>query len=273
MNKEEIIKSAQRFTQDSLSNYISEEAALSQSYIGMKIYDPPLFAFGPADDEIYLSYSSSNIIGEHFVPPLEWLPTAKTIITFFLPYTERIRSSNAVDFLWPSEEWLHGRIEGQLFIKELSIYIQKLLSDAGYESLIPALDPRFIAEQTPPDRFTSNWSERHAAFACGLGTFGLSKGIITEKGMCGRLGSLLTDLEVPYDCRPYSEVYEYCSMCGACIPHCPVDAISLEEGKEHLPCFHFLNSVLEKNKPRYGCGKCQVKVPCEQGIPSLSLPT
>lgn len=58
---------------------------------------------------------------------------------------------------------------------------------------MPGLDARFvkivadrnftgyagISEKT----FGSNWSERHAAYVCGLGTFGLSKGLITDKGM------------------------------------------------------------------------------------------
>ena len=31
--------------------------------------------------------------------------------------------------------------------------------------------------------YISTWSERHAMYAAGLGTFGLSKGLITKKGM------------------------------------------------------------------------------------------
>ena len=265
--KNEIAASAENFVQTSSGNYISAENAISSEYVGMKIYDSPLFAFGHADDELYESYKSPGIIGGHFLTPAEWLPDAKTIISFFLPYTEQVKTANARDYLWPADEWLNGRYEGQRFLKSLSGHILELLTDAGCKSLIPDEDTRY-STRSADTKFTSNWSERHAAFACGLGTFGLSKGIITEKGICGRFGSIITELDLPKDVRTYSDTYEYCTMCGACIPHCPAKAISFAKGKEHLPCSDFLDKVYEKNKPRFGCGKCQVKVPCESKIPA-----
>ncbi|MCL2827632.1 MAG: 4Fe-4S binding protein [Oscillospiraceae bacterium] len=262
MTRDEIILCAEKFTETFLGNYISAEVAIAPEYVGMQLYDPPIFAFGSADDDLYIKYKSPNIIGGHFLAPSEWLPTAKTVISFFVPYTEQIKSANAQDDHWPANEWLHGRYEGQLFLKELSTYIQNMLLDAGYVSTVPALDPRYGV-----DGVTSNWSERHVAFACGLGTFGLSKGIITKRGMCGRLGSVLTEWNLPTDTRPYRDTYEYCTMCGACVLRCPVQAISQTEGKAQLPCSDFLDKVREKNSPRYGCGKCQVNVPCESEIP------
>ena len=193
MDKNEIITRVIRFTHESPGNYVSEEAALRSDYVGMKMFDSPIMAFGSADDAIYQKYLSPDVIGDHFITPTEWLAGAKTVISCFLPYTERIKSANAADYCWPAGEWLHGRFEGQLFIKELTLHLQKILKDAGYKSVAPSLDPRYkMGNQVT--KYTSNWSERHAAFACGLGTFGLSKGIITEKGMCGRLCSVITEL-------------------------------------------------------------------------------
>ena len=40
--------------------------------------------------------------------------------------------------------------------------------------------------------YASNWSERHVAYVCGLGTFGC-QGLITSKGLAGRFGSIITD--------------------------------------------------------------------------------
>jgi len=266
MTRAELIKNSVNFTNESPNNYISAAAAISPEYVGMKIYESPIFAFGRPDDELYIKYKSPDVIGSHSLTPHEWLLGAKTVISFFLPYTQRIKKANAHDYQWPADEWLHGRYEGQIFLKNLAAYINQLLQDAGHESLIPADDPRFGLSGAGT-MFTSRWSERHVAYACGLGTFGLSGGLITIKGMSGRLGSILTTLDLPKDIRPYGGIYDYCTMCGVCISHCPAHAISIENGKAHAPCSDFLDSVREKNSPRFGCGKCQVNVPCESGMP------
>jgi len=265
MTRDEIIAIAERFVEESPGNYVCGKAAIKEDYTGMKIFDSPIFAFGAADDEIYTKYKSSDIIGNHFRAPEEWFPGAKTVISFFLPFTERIRRANTANRDWPAEEWLHGRFEGQAFLKEFAAYMHKILSDKGHKSLIPSFDAGFKSG-SDTSRFSSNWSERHIAYACGLGTFGLSKGLITEKGICGRFGSILTELDLPKDARPYKEAYDYCTMCGLCIVNCPANAIR-EDGKDDLLCSAFLDKVLNKHKPRYGCGKCQVGVPCESAIP------
>ncbi|MPM73368.1 hypothetical protein SDC9_120348 [bioreactor metagenome] len=120
-----------------------------------------------------------------------------------------------------------------------------------------------------PVSYTSNWSERHVAYVCGLGTFSLSKGLITEKGVSGRFGSLVTTAPLTVTPRAYSELYEYCVFCGACARNCPAEAIAIdpEVGKRHAPCAAFLDEYRPQYAPRYGCGKCQVRVPCRDGIP------
>ncbi len=279
MNKEDLIQIATSFVETSADNIISKPIALSESVEGMKIFEPPIFAFGAADDEGFESLQDPSVIGKHFMLPKEWLPQAKTVISFFLPFTAAVKQGNRRDLSWPSEEWLHGRIEGQAFINKLCLHLQSALIDAGYNSLVPCLDQRFWAKTgfsnaapyadngSEALAFTSTWSERHVAFVCGLGTFGLSKGLITKKGMAGRLGSVVTELYLPPDSRGYKEIYEFCDMCGTCAKNCPVNAISIAKGKNHIICSNFVDETLEKHKPRYGCGKCQVKVPCENGIP------
>ena len=257
---------ATELTLSSPTNRISPEIALTPECAGLRIFEPPVFAFGSPDDEIFTKFKAKEVIGDHFILPNEWLPTAKTVISFFLPYTEAIRSANAKNCLWPADEWLHGRIEGQVFVAELSRKVCDILSEAGYESLVPIFDAR-LGSLNIDNKFTSNWSERHVAFACGLGTFGLSQGLITEKGMCGRFGSVLTAMDLPKSIRSYTDTYEYCNMCGLCIPQCPAGAISLDGGKDNALCSAFLDKTSAKHKPRYGCGKCQVDVPCETAIP------
>lgn len=263
MDKQTIAGIAREFVKNSSYNYVSKDAAISKELAGMKIFDAPIFAFGDAGDCGFQLLKEPSIVGEHFLTPREWLIGADTVISYFFPFTDEVRKSNRNDMFWPSDKWLHGRIEGQSFLNEFSKFLNSELNDAGYESLAPSLDSRFKLRA-----FSSNWSERHAAFVCGLGTFGLSKGMITEKGMAGRFGSIITRLKLEPDVKKYKEIYEYCTMCGACAKNCPVNAIDMNTGKDHKKCSDFLDITREKYKPRYGCGKCQVSVPCERGIPS-----
>ena len=269
MDKNDITILAEKFINDSPGNYITEKTALSPRCVGLKIYEAPIFAFGSADDELYAKYKSFDIIGDHFLSPTEWMPNAKTVISLFLPYTDEIKTANSEDLRWPADEWLHGRYEGHNLLKQLLEYLVEVISESGFKSLSPSTDPRLKSGNKEKNiKFTSNWSERHVAYACGLGTFGLSKGIITKKGMAGRLGSILTELNLPRDSRNYDDIYEYCSMCGVCIDHCPANAISFDKGKIHTHCSDFLGKTMEKHSPRYGCGKCQVGVP----LPLSALP-
>ncbi len=271
MKKELLVKTVEDFIENSVDNYITKEIAISDNVIGMKIFEDPIFAFGSADDEYFILLKEPSVIGKHFLLPKEWLPQSKTVISFFLPFSEEIKKGNRRDMSWPSDGWLHGRIEGQVLLNKLCMYLKSELISAGFESLVPASDERFWSNSDHKNhktRFTSNWSERHAAFVCGHGTFGFSKGLITQKGMAGRFGSVITELYLSPDKREYENIYEYCSMCGKCARNCPAGAISKENGKNHTICSKFLDKTAEKYKPRYGCGKCQIDVPCESRIPN-----
>lgn len=242
------------------------------------MFDEPLVGVASAEDELFSVYKQPDVIGPWFLKPTEWLAGAKTVISIFFPFSAAVKESNRRSVDLPSDEWAYGRIEGQAFIKDCITEISNRFTRENISNLVPLLDERFaqvnagnhfqeydcVTEKT----YGSNWSERHAAFACGLGTFGLSKGIITEKGMAGRFASIIIAEEIPADVRPYTEVYEYCTMCGACVKRCPVQAISIEEGKNHTICHGWLTKTKELCAPRFGCGLCQTKVPCESQIPS-----
>jgi epoxyqueuosine reductase QueG len=243
--------------------------------------EEPLVGFGDPEDAAFAALKNPEVVGAHAMMPRDWLPDAETVISFFFPFTARVKASNGIRMDSPSGEWLHARIEGQAFVFEACRRVQQLLESRGFSCLVPSLDSRFASSGTlasgPGNSFrydkgqqryyTSNWSERHVAYICGLGTFGLSRGLITARGIAGRFGSVLTSAVFERDRRPYSRYDEYCIRCGACARNCPAKAISLEGGKQHPPCAAFVNSTMEKYRPRYGCGKCQVRVPCESGIP------
>jgi len=88
MDKQDLVKMASQFVVDSQDNIITEKIALSKTVIGMKIFEVPIFAFGAADDEYFRLLKEPCAIGGHFLLPKEWLAKSKTVISFFLPFTE-----------------------------------------------------------------------------------------------------------------------------------------------------------------------------------------
>ena len=266
MDLKKMIQMTNHFLDQTPNNYINLRDALSPELAGMQIFEESVFGIADAGDPLFLEMKKETVIGKHYMCPQEWLPNARSVISYFLPFSNTIRNSNGKDYRWPSKEWLHGRIEGQALILDLSRYLADAIETTGFESIIPAIDERYRKKDKPPV-FTSNWSERHAAFVAGLGTFSLSKGMITVKGTAGRFGSLITTMPIPVTLRSYDTLEGYCNHCGVCASQCPATAITLEEGKNHEKCGAYIDETAKKFNPRFGCGKCQVNVPCEKMIP------
>ena len=69
------------------------------------------------------------------------------------------------------------------------------LQGQGYLAVAPVISEAFVIHWEGVDQAPrSTWSERHVAYAAGLGTFGLSRGLITARGIAMRCGSVVTDL-------------------------------------------------------------------------------
>lgn len=254
-------------------NFVHAEDALREELVGMQIYDAPVFAVGAADDPLFGALRTEAAVHADYWLPGQWVAGAQSVVSFFAPYTATIRAANAKDADFPADEWLHGRYEGEKLMVTLRTFLRDLLVAEGYAAVAPLHDARYAMLGA----YAPNWSERHTGFVCGLGTFGLSKGLITEKGVVGRIGSVITTAQLPPSQRPYQDRYAYCNRCGLCAARCPVGAIDAgraeDDAKRHPPCDAFLGKVREASsavdarKPRYGCGKCQVSVPCEDRIP------
>ncbi len=267
-----LFDSATDFLLNYPDNYISEQDAIRPDLAGMQIYDVPLFAIGAANDPLFEQLKTPGVVGPEIMLPRDWVPDAKSVISFFLPFSETVRKSNRARTEIGSDEWFHGRVEGQMMMNRFGAYVCGQLESAGFAAAYPASDPRFHWV----GRFSSNWSERHIAYVCGLGTFGLSKGLITKKGVAGRFGSVITNAELPVTEREYSNPFEYCTMCGKCQVNCPANAIDASKGvingKDHPTCAAYVGA--RKTAPHkisqrvhFGCGKCQTAVPCESGLP------
>jgi epoxyqueuosine reductase QueG len=244
-------------------NYVSADAAILPEIASLKLYGSFEIGVASWDDACFLRFKAPGVVGSGFLSPREWLPEARSVISVFFRAAPSVVASNAISRDLPSPEWLHARYEGQSFIASAMTALAGELEKNGFAAIAPQSDPRFAVKD-----FVSNWSERHVAYACGLGTFGLSKGFITRYGMAGRLGSVVTSLELPPTGRSYDGVYDWCVMCGACVKNCPAGAISLEKGKDHGLCSAYIGVMKEKFAPRYGCGKCQAGVPCQDTSPA-----
>ena len=266
MERQQILNEIMEIYNTYEGNYVSEDKAISPELVGLKMFEEPLVKFGSVKDALFEKYKEPGVIGPWFQGPEEWLPEGKTVISLFFPFTEAVKESNRKCNDIPSNEWLHGRIEGQAFLTEFMNKLKKRFEANGVMACVPSNDVRF-RQVIENGVYGSNWSERHVAYLCGLGTFGLSKGIITEKGMAGRFMSIIINLEIEADERPYTGIYDYCTNCGACIRRCPADAICFEKGKDHKICGDWNRKVKEMKTPRFGCGICQTKVPCESRNP------
>ena len=279
MTKNQLLELIQQLFSTCPGNTIAPEDALLPELSGARIFESPLVCVAAADDPLYIKLKDESVVGPWHMNPEEWLPGAKAVVSLFFPFTEIIKADQRKIPDRTSPAWLHGRIEGQSYLVSFTAALCDMLRRQGISCCAPCTDPRFqyvMSGETAfpgyPDKgeavFGSNWSERHTAYISGLGTFGLSRGIITEKGMAGRLTSVIVDLPLEPTVRPYTCLYDYCIFCGVCALRCPVDAISEEDGKDHVPCGRRLAHSKKVYAPRYGCGSCQTSVPCESRNPS-----
>lgn len=263
ISQTEMVNFLKAFSEKSPLNRVAGDIALDPACAGMRMYDAPLVGISSAGDALYRECKKPEVVGQKYMLPAQWLSGAKSVISIFNPFTQRVKDSNAGNDM-PSLEWLHARVQGQDYIVAAAQALAEQLHSQGGRAIVPAADERFYVYKEP--KIYSNWSERHAAYIAGLGTFSLNRGVITERGIAGRFCSVITDIELAADARAYTGLYDNCSLCGACQRACPAGAIN-SRGKAHLPCFTFLEKVNRKYPSYHGCGKCQCGMPCESGIP------
>ena len=251
---------------------------------GERSWEAPLVGFASGADPIFDEYKTH--VGELHWTPAEIFentfgrapdPQKLTVISWVLPQTGATKRANAAMKKAPAELWARSRVFGEEFNSGLRVHVQDTLKEAGYAAVSPLLSPHFHTEQSEAFQITSTWSERHAAYACGLGTFGLCDGLITPAGKAVRFGSVVAEIQIAPDPRPYTNHRAYClfaadGSCGDCIDRCPAGALS-KEGHDKALCLAFLREITaphvenEYGFKGYGCGLCQTGVPCESGIP------
>lgn len=249
----------------------------------MRVYDEPLVGFVPGDDPLFDQYKT--IIGSFHLTPAELFrqsvgegtPAAElTVISWVLPFTDDIRASNAEQPRFPSKQWAQARIYGEEFNDVLRAHLVAELQKAGHDAVAPILTDSFETLRSEEVGWGSTWSERHIAYAAGLGSFGLSDGMISSKGIAVRYGSVIASLASACEVASRPQLHEYCTFlreggCMVCAKRCPAGAITAE-GHNKDRCREHLREARAYIEQRYGpdgsgCGLCQTGVPCCDRIP------
>jgi hypothetical protein len=279
-------KDPEKFIERVITKFVQESPANRRKIDGGKYWETPLVGFASGEDLLFKQYK--KIIGEFHFTPQEIFeltfggrkPSKElSVISWVLPTSEDIRKSNRKEARYPSLLWAHARDFGEQFNVKLRNHLVTILKKKGYKVVAPMNSPLWKRLRSPEVGIASNWSERHIAYVCGLGAFGLSDGLITAKGKAMRVGSVVTNLLVKPSEKIYPNhhancLYYFNKTCKVCADRCPAGAIT-EKGHDKDKCFEYTYFVVGKaKKAEYGveiagCGLCQTKVPCEFEIPKL----
>jgi epoxyqueuosine reductase QueG len=219
-------------------------------------YREPLIGFASADDPIF--NEMKEILGPYNLHPKEVFPKAKTIVSFFLPFEEKLVKLNSKS-REPVKEWIKAKTETDRLIAEINEKLKAELAKKNIEAVVPE-----IIFDYSNKGFDVAWSHKSAAYAAGLGTFGVHHMLITKAGCAGRFGTVLVSIEIHPTSRSKEEFcsYKKREKCLICVDRCPVGALSAEEFDKEK-CFRKLKEI-EKAFPelnQYACGKC-VTGPC-----------
>ncbi len=250
-----------------------------------KAWDEPIVGYSRGSDPFYVQIK--NDLGPFFWTPQEAFALAfpesavpaedLTVITWVLPQTEATRTEQRRETLYASGRWARARFHGERFNVALRQYLARTLTENGFAAAAPERLPEFGYRRSERFGLASNWSERHAAFVAGLGTFGLSDGLITPRGKAVRVGSVVARIAIAPSPRPYEHHQQWClwhakQVCGVCMRRCPAGAIT-EKGHDKDRCHDYIRQVTAPHaRQSYGveatpCGLCQVAVPCEARNP------
>jgi len=272
---------------DFILDRMSKKEYNSMKEIDAFAFGTPLVGFAKASDPLFAFYKK-HIDESFYLLPGEWLARKYghdfdtsniSVVSYVLPQTEETKSLCRRLSDCPAFEWQMTRVHGEECNRALAASVVSLLEGMGIEAVAPMCEESFSWGDSEKFCKISNWSERHTAHICGLGTFGLCDGLITPVGKAVRFGSVIFNAKATPSERPYTEYNEYCLAkygCRACIERCPANAIS-ENGHNKPLCIQYHRDAI---KPlcieRYSydgysvCGLCQTNVPCESGIPMKS---
>lgn len=218
-------------------------------------WQEPILGFADANGA-YVKGLKETVSATHYLPQ-DFLPDCTVVLCYYLPFTPEIGHSNDAGEE-PSSVWVTAYNETNQMFLRINEHLTKQIEAWGFQAVTP--QPVGTIDE---NHIYSNWSQRHLAYAAGLGTFGINNMLITEKGTCGRFYSLITNLPVEAD-RPLETercLYKSKKICGLCAKRCPIQALNPEGTFDRASCFARL-SGFERRLGADVCGKCLVGLPC-----------
>jgi len=263
------------------------------------IFDEPVVVFANGDNSAFQKLKT--IVGEFHLTPREaivkhikakgWRFGVKnyieniSVVSWALPIPYQTRLSERKTTYGGSTRYNHTRWRGGIFTESLIGYVCSLLEIMGYNAVAPSRSRFFEMKEMSGGWRVANWSERHIAYTCGLGTVGLNGLMITPKGCAVYLGSMVCDIALTPTAVSYTSHVANClfyhdASCRRCMERCLAGAIS-EEGRNNIRCRENLVKKQSTKLKSLGldkaliglapsCGLCSTKVPCETRIPPLA---
>ena len=223
-----------------------------------RYWDEPLVGFADANSP-YFPKLKEEVNPKHLVPQ-DYMPEAKTVICYFLPYIKYVANTN-IEGKEPSKMWIDAYRHSNQLIDTINADITTVLNHYGYKVVSTGYSEEIN------DAYAM-WSQCHVAWIGGLGAFGTNNRVITKRGCCGRFYSVITDMPMAQYDEPVMDDYCYrknTGGCGKCIERCVSGALR-NEGIDYNICreIPLINSEI---KDQELCGKCMVGLPCSHRIP------
>ena len=295
----------------------SELNRLPAEYGGHRIFKEPTIGVSAGNDPIFAKFKEF-VTPTHLTPAEMWSKSASSkrgsqddlpigrprpdagiwttlselsakikVLSIVFPYTESIledgsKSSKRTPLTGLALNCAHV-FHTEVYKKTAQFFIEK-----GHRIMAPQKS-RFhsVLVKVSKPRIVSVWSERHYAFAAGLGTFGLAEHLITEHGCNIRLASFITDAPLEITPRVSDDPFANClhfarGGCAKCAERCPGRALTKDSHNKILcelirqresarvrgeiapfltPIKRRFMYILVKDYP-IGCGICQYDVPC-----------
>ena len=147
-----------------------------------------------------------------------------SVISFAFHFNKSIVKANSREIKFPAYPWYEIRYK---FDEILPVFIAHIKELYHQYNLIVPQQTKLYSVCKKNNTLISNWSERHIAFACGLGSFGLNGALITDRGCTHRLLSIIIEKECPEKEIIEDDFYYNClffqkNECGTCVNRCPV---------------------------------------------------